>query len=90
MKYLSLIILIILSSCVIRTGYHSFVPPATTVVFTPYQPLLYRPFRFNYFRPYSLGNVYWNNRNQSHNNYSGPRTNLPLNPHSGPIGGRRK
>jgi hypothetical protein len=91
MRYLILFCLIILSSCVVRTGYYSTLTPInTTPIFTP-NPYLYRPTWFWYQpRTYSLGNVYTNQYNHHHHNHYSPRpkTNLPL--HNGPIGGRRK
>lgn len=87
MKWILIVFLVFLFSCTLRTGYYSSMPSATPLLYN-YQPIItlplyYRPFRY---RPTYLGNVY-------HNNYyhnPRPRTNFPLNYHSGPIGGRRK
>lgn len=89
MKWIFTICLLFIFSCTFRTGYYTSIPPATPVVYN-YQPIVtlplyYRPFRYFTNRQYNLGNVY-------NNYYQTPRvqTNLPLNFHSGPRGGRRK
>ena len=79
MRLLLIICLIFVSSCHFRIVSPGYYVPNNTII-TPTYPW------WSYRRPTYLGNVY----NTHHHYYTPPRTNLPMNPYSGPRGGRRK
>ena len=99
MRFLVIICLLILSSCQLRFVSPGYYNPNTTIVTAPVIPppsypwWSYRPYWW-YQRPNYLGNVYSNHHHHYYNpprtTYIPPRTNLPMNPYSGPRGGRRK
>ena len=79
MKVILIIFLLFVSSCHFRIVSPGYYVPNTTLITPTYSWWSYR-------RPTYLGNVY----NTHYHHYTTPRTNFPMNPYSGPRGGRRK